>query len=259
MKPFFNLLFIVSFVFLSCTQPRIDTSSDERMKESIEKVRNSLGDDERKKFDEALQAIASSQITIEGLFQQGLTGVGSFQAKTKEALNGKTATEVIEAGREIYKQKISELEAKKSAAEKDRLELQKFKVVRARFSKRSGFLHEEAIINLSVINETNIAVSHAYFVGTLSSPGRSVPWHKGEFNYQISGGLEPGEKASWTLKLNLFSGWVGIDAPKDAAFSVEVVRLDGPNGKVAFSTSQFSENEEKQLDELKQKHSLGTP
>ena len=58
------------------------------------------------------------------------------------------------------------------------------------------------IIELTVRNNTGHPVSRAYFEGVLSTPGRSVPWIKDSFNYQISGGLEPNEESTWRLAPN---------------------------------------------------------
>ncbi len=87
-------------------------------------------------------------------------------------------------------------------------------------------------------------------MGTLASPGRSVPWLKEDFNYSIPGGLEPGELADWTLVPNSFGAWGTVKAPKDAILTVEVVRLDGPNGKTLFD-SKFDESKVERLTALK--------
>lgn len=71
-----------------------------------------------------------------------------------------------------------------------------------------------------------------YILGTLASPRRAIPWVTGGFNYEISGGLEPGETADWNLQPNTFGDWKnGIDAPKDAVLTVDVVCIDGADGK----------------------------
>ena len=115
---------------------------------------------------------------------------------------------------------------------------------------------KQPIIELTVKNGTSEAVSRAYFEGTLASPKRSVPWHKDTFNYGISGGLEPGEEASWSLAPNMFSDWGKIDAPKDAVFTVTVEQLDGPDGEPIYSTRAFSEHDQERLDELKKEYGV---
>ena len=102
------------------------------------------------------------------------------------------------------------------------------------------YMGNQPIIELTVENRTGQAISRAYFEGTLASPNRSVPWHKDTFNYSISGGLEPGEKAAWSLAPNMFSGWGKIEAPADAVFTVTVERLDGADGEPGSRERSFS-------------------
>ena len=104
-------------------------------------------------------------------------------------------------------------------------------ILGSRFYKREGSLLEETIIELTVRNGTVYAISRAVFVGTLVSPGRSIPWNKESFSYQIRGGLEPGEEVTWQLKMGMFSDWDRLDAPGDAILTVEVKSLEGADGR----------------------------
>ena len=99
-------------------------------------------------------------------------------------------------------------------------------------------------------NLAECLLSRAYFTGTLASPNRSVPWIKDDFNYEISGGLEPGEEVTWYLAPNMFSDWGKVDAPKDAVFTVEVTQLDGPDEEEMYSVNNFGEDEQERLEEL---------
>ena len=110
----------------------------------------------------------------------------------------------------------------------------------------------EPIIELTVKNGTEHAVSRAYFAGTLSSPNRSTPWLKEGFNYSIPGGLEPGEKATWKLAPDVSSKWGTVDVPKDAVFTVEVIRLDGADGRALRALRRFTEEDEIRLNKLKE-------
>lgn len=115
-------------------------------------------------------------------------------------------------------------------------------------------MREQPIIELTVKNDTNQSISRAYFEGTIASPNRSVPWHKDSFNYSISGGLEPGEKASWSLAPNMFSKWGSIDAPTDAVFTVTVTQLDGADNQPIYSVKDFTEYDQKRLKKLKERY-----
>lgn len=260
------ILLLLMIFIVGCSDPKIDASSDESMKASIEKVRQSLPQDKKDKFDEALKVLAFSTIDLKGLFAEGASGVGSTKGKMKEALNGKTGTEVIEEADRIKRErkekeksqalsKIQELEAKQKKAKKAKNDLAKFKVIRSRFYKqKQKYMGEKPIIELTVRNGTSHPISRAYFKGTLASPNRSVPWLVETFNYKISGGLEPGEEVEWSLAPNMFGDWGKVDAPADAILTVEVEQIDGSDGKPLFSSRSFSERDAKRLKKLKDEY-----
>lgn len=262
-----KLLFLALVLLLAgCSDPKIDASSDEAMEKSVEEIRKDLPKDRKKAFDEALQIVALRDLDLKDLFEDGMLGTKKSTAKIREALDGKTGEEVIAEAEKVKKerekrakegalQKVAELEAKKEKAEKAKKHLARFTVISARFYKQERkYLGEEPIIELTVKNGTPHAVSRAYFKGTLASPNRSVPWLVDTFNYEISGGLEPGEEATWSLVPNIFSEWGKVTIQPDAVFTVEVEQLDGPDGRPLFSAREFTKSDEKILNELLAKY-----
>ena len=269
MKVYALLMLVLAVMAISgCSDPTIDASSEAKMKESVAKVRESLPEAKRADFDQAVQLIAFSQIDMKSLFANGDADAGDMEGKMRDALNGKTAAQVLAQAEEIQAERkarekeqalaeIRELVAKREKAEQAKQQLDKFQVVRSRFYMRERqYLGEQPIIELTVKNGTDQAISRAYFSGTIASPDRSVPWHEDQFNYSISGGLEPGEEATWTLAPNRFSDWGKVDAPADAVFTVMVEKLDGPDGQVLYSTRDFTERERKRLAELKKQYGV---
>ena len=99
---------------------------------------------------------------------------------------------------------------------------------------------------MRVRNGTEHAISRAYFSGTLATPGRAVPWLREDFNYQVPGGVEPGETADWSLAPNMFSEWGSVEQRDDMVLTVEVMKLDGPDGETLYD-SNFSEEDDKRL------------
>ncbi len=263
-----RVLFIslTALLLIGCSEAKIDTSSDESMKASIEKVRKSLPEDKRGTFDEALKVLAFSQINLKDIFAQGASGVGDTQAKVKESLNGKTGIEVIAEAERVKQERkekekvqalkeIKELEEKRIKSENARKELSKFQVLRSRFYKeKQEFMGEQPIIEITVKNGTAHPVSRAHFKGILTSAGRSVPWLQESFNYEISGGLEAGEEATWKLAPNMFSEWGTVKTPEHAILTVEVEQLDGADGNSLFSIKEFSQEDVKRLEKLKQEY-----
>jgi hypothetical protein len=262
------MLVLATMAITGCSDPTIDASSEAKMKESVAKVRESLPEAKRTDFDQAVQLIAFSQIDMKSLFANGGADAGDVEGKMREALNGKTAEQVLAQAEKIQAERkarekeqalaeIRELVAKRDKAEQAKQQLDKFQVVRSRFyMQERRYLGEQPIIELTVKNGTDQAISRAYFSGTIASPDRSVPWHEDQFNYSISGGLEPGEEATWTLAPNSYSDWGKVDAPADAVFTVMVEKLDGPDGKVLYSTRGFSERDQERLAELKQQYDV---
>jgi hypothetical protein len=261
---------VVSFIALvalsGCSDPTIDASSDESMKQSVQEVREALPESQRADFDEALQILAFSQIDMKDFFVEGAAGTGNLEGKVRQSLDGKTGEQVIaeaeriqaerkERERQQALEEIRELETKRAKSDSAREELKRFQILRSRFYMRDQeFIGKQPIIELTVKNGTGQAVSRAYFEGTIASPDRSVPWHKGAFNYSIPGGLESGEEATWNLAPNMFSDWGEVDAPADAVFTVTVEQLDGPDGESIYSTREFSEYDRERLNELKKKY-----
>ena len=209
-----------------------------------------------------------SQIDFADLMAEGQTESGLLEQRMRDSIHGKTASEVISEADTLREERrarqekqavaeIQELVEKRRNAEAARDDLGNFEVLRSRFYLRDRQLSgNEPIIELTVRNGTEHAISRAYFEGTIASPDRSVPWHQDSFNYSIPGGLEPGEEAEWSLAPNMFSGWGSVDAPADAIFTVTVERLDGPDGEPVASTQGFTERDAKRLEELRQQYDI---
>jgi hypothetical protein len=228
------------------TDTRVDTSSNEKMKTSIQEVRASLPEEKREQFDEALRILRLKAGNISIIASP--ESMRSPMARLKDAIKGKTGAEIIAAAEQIEKERY-ERERQRALRENRALQekkanlkkLAKFKVNRSQFyMQKMDFGTDQPIIELDVVNNTAYPVSRAYFRGTLASPGRAVPWHRDEFIFKIPGGLEPGEDAHWKLALNMFGDWGKIDAPEDAFFTVEVIRLDGADDKPIYPADFYS-------------------
>mgnify|MGYP006271441867 CR=1 FL=1 len=253
------LLAMVGIIFSSCEE-KIDGTSEESMKGSIKKIKSSLLDDEKEKFEESLKLITFQGLDFGDLIKEGSAEKTANALRDK--LDGMTADEVIAKGEKIKaeiekkkkeqaKQEIKELYENKDLANKNKKKLKQFEIKSSKFYKREKrFGSDQPIIELTVKNRSNNALSKAYFKGTLASPERSVPWLQDEFNYEISGGLEPGEETTWKLAPNMFSEWGEVEAPKDAVLTVEVLRLDGPDGEKLYSVDNFDEDDRERLKEL---------
>jgi hypothetical protein len=258
----FTIFAVILIAFLTSCTKTIDGTSEETLKSSIDEIKTSLSNEKKKEFEQAIMVISFSGLDFKELIK---SGDADTQVKAiKDKLNGLTADDVIKLAEEIKaeqeakkreqaQQEIIELYNKKDSSQIQAQKLKEFQVIRSRFYKRKQgtyYVREEPIIELTVLNNTEHAVSRAYFTGTLASPNRSVPWLKEEFNYEISGGLEPGEETTWYLAPNIYSEWGEVNAPADAVLTVETIRIDDAYGQVLYSTQSFSEYDQERLQEL---------
>ncbi|RKS59550.1 MULTISPECIES: DUF6694 family lipoprotein [Photorhabdus] len=87
MRKLFLPIVLVAFL-AGCGEPKLDASSDTAMKESIQEMNKNLSPEDQAKFQ---RAIAKT------IFKVGFSSGDAAQKdqKFKEALNGKTAKEII--------------------------------------------------------------------------------------------------------------------------------------------------------------------
>lgn len=258
---------LLSFLLSACDKPQIDSSTDDAMKSSIAKVRESLPENKREEFDSALKVVVFSNINMADLMRASSeSDKEDISKKMREPLAGKTGEEVISYAQKItvereLKQKeqalqeIKELEQKKADSEKAKEELKKVQVLSSRFSlEPEEYGQPQPVIRLVVKNNSDKAISRVFFRGVIASEGRSVPWLEQDFNYEIAGGLEPNEEAAWALAPNKFSEWGKINAPAGAVFTVTVTRVNGADKEALFDPSGFTEQDDSRLEDLKKKY-----
>jgi hypothetical protein len=261
-------LVVAAIVLVGCTDPTIDSSSDEAAKQSAQQIRESLPAEDRERFDKALFTVTmNAAVGDKSLMEIAASDPDQLRAKALERLDGKSAEDIFRMADEIRAERreqerlqavaeIAELEELQQAAMAATAGLSEFKVLRSRYYKQpQRYGRPEPVIELSVSNGTGKAVSRAYFKGVVASPGRSVPWIAEDFNYEIPGGIEPGETAEWSLAPNMFSEW-GRETPEDAVLTVTVVRVDGADGEPLFDSGAFSPDMAVRLQKLKESYSL---
>ncbi|MEM5511462.1 DUF6694 family lipoprotein [Pseudoalteromonas sp. AS84] len=260
-----SLLLVGMSLLVGCGEKKVDSTTDESLKTSITSIKESLTEEKKVEFEKAVKVLAFSDV---GNIFKAAANADGIKSKMKEKLNGKTADQIISESNDIIaarkikereqatkeieeiKTDILALEKKKSDAQNAKESLNKFSVIRSRFYYQKASYRDEAVIELTVKNNTKHAISRAYFDGVLVSQGRSVPWVSESFNYSIAGGLEPDEEVTWKLTPNRFGAWG--KAPKDRddmVLTVSVRRIDGADEKAIFDYS-ISKYDEKKLTKL---------
>ncbi len=267
------ILIAMMVIIAGCKDKKIDSSSNENLKKSIETVKKPLSSEKRQEFEEAMEAIAMSEIG--NIFKDAAYPEGMMR-RFKDKLNGKTANEIIAEGNRIIaereeekrkmaierqehiineiaatKERIAELEKKRAKAEQDKESRRQFAIILSQFSARESSYQENVYqIELTVKNGTKHTISKVIFQCVFASPGRSVPWVRAHLPHDIPGGLEPGEQATWVIGAYKFE-----DIPKgrdDIVLTVTPIDFYGEDEKAIFETT-FSKWEEMRLEELSQR------
>jgi PBP1b-binding outer membrane lipoprotein LpoB len=252
---------VIAALLAGCSEPKLNAASETELKASIQEVKDSLDPSKQQQFNSAIVTIMGSGMDL-GAVMRGEQSAEDITQGMLARLDGKTADEVIAESERIIRerearqreqalQEIKDLEEKKAAAAAAQSDLEKFQVTKSRLYKRDDGFMKKPIIELSVVNATDKAVSRVFFEGVVASPGRSVPWVEDTFNYSIPGGIEPGESADWALAPNMFSAWA-TEVPADAILTLKAYKLEGPGYELPEKS--FSDNDKERLDTLKSRY-----
>lgn len=149
--------------------------------------------------------------------KQAFSGVGKALASPFE--------ESVEAARNRARAQVAHKQEQKEIAVKQKQRAALLSVVKASY-KQSTEVFSGGTIDLTITNRSKQAVTRVFFRGVLRSPERSVPWAEGDFNFSISGGLEPGETGEYSLSPNMLSGLHNVKAPSNADLEVTIMDVE---------------------------------
>lgn len=235
----FILLMIIFSIFLSgCVKPRIDTSSDEKMKESIQKLRDSLDDKQEAKFEQAIGYIA-----FDGLTLSDMMSTEDTLNKIKNKLKNKTYDNIISDAKEIVNLRIKDLDKIKKSSESARKSLESIVIEKTTLTTdNSGFMPRR-ILYMMIKNNTGSTLSEIAFNIKTFSPGREVPYLDDEFKYEIPGGIQAGERLEWKLQPNTFLNdeW-NRDVP-NGVIQIKAIACADSRGNPLFIDEWDSEKE----------------
>jgi hypothetical protein len=79
--------------------------------------------------------------------------------------------------------------------------------------------------------------------------GNDTPLLTDTFNHKVKGGLAPGEQAEWKITPK-GNAWKALNENAEMTYNVEVVRLDGTDGKPLVK-DDFKAEDQLRLDRLK--------
>lgn len=258
---------LMALVLVACSGPmdtRIDGSSQEAYEKSLKTIKAKLTSEETIRFEEALQVVVFSEVMPKegGLLgmMAALKDTEKLQAKVLETVNGKTPRELIALADAKIKERaqaelksvtseIAELERRKAGAEKSKELLSKIVVADPKFY-WAGDYFGKPIVDFKVTNSTGMPLSRLFFHGVVSTPGRAIPWIDEDFNYEVPGGLEPGESKHLHLAPNRFSKWgtAETEGRKDLVLTVTVTNAEDANKKEI--ADEFGKKDDDRLQKL---------
>lgn len=253
-----SLTILFCFALSGCIlDPVFDTSSWDAFQRSAGVIRAKLHNDDLRRLDIALKylvAESSPRLAVAGPQSTGYNTATNFVnpyvvlARLKPQIHGKTAAEVIADLTARLGAEIAATESRKFGDVLDTVHI----FSPTYYWKQSGYA-KQPIIEFSVRNDGEVAVSRAYFNVVLTSPGRPVPWARQTIAQDFKGGLQPREKRLMTYPVS-YGDWRDpqLEFLPNAELKVNVANFSDANGErvVAFDSERL-ELERKILAELK--------
>ncbi|MFI8750991.1 DUF6694 family lipoprotein [Vreelandella lionensis] len=258
-----SALSLSALVLVGCSDPKVDTSSMPAAVVSIEKVRESLPTYKRDEFDTALKIIAMSSFNGIDLFNPQRMNAAEIAESANAYMHGLTGDEIIERADKMLRQRrarereqalrtLNRLEAKQDSAQRAQEHLAQISIDNARYYiSTSPYGALEPVIELTVTNGSDHAVAELMLHGVLKSPNREVAWVDETFYYVISGGLAPGESATWSLAPNRFGPWGNDQIPRNAALTLTLLGVNNSEGEPLWDAPALTDNEAERLEELR--------
>ena len=207
-------ILMVSVILAGCSA-RVDTSTPDNYRSSVNAITKDMSPEKKKEFQEALVAVSFDTADPSTTLFAGADPASPIFIGAADKIKGKTADDIIKLG---YTTRIAKLELGitedvsaihrinaerekyKNTVESIHIDAPKYRISKSMFS-------QQPIISFRITNNSKIVVKRIYAHGILSSPGRTIPWVSDDFNYEFTGGLEPGESKNLDLEPNMFGEW----------------------------------------------------
>lgn len=150
---------------------------------------------------------------------------------------------------------LKRLEEKRAKATSDQQQLARFTIDSARYYIGSSpYGAPEPVIDLTVTNDTDQAISELLLRGVVTSPDHSAAWVDETFYYVVPGGIEPGETLEWSLAPNRFGPWGNAQIPSDAELTVTLQGLKGLDEQPLWDSPELTEHELARLEQLQKEY-----
>ena len=269
------ILGVASLVVLSgCGgEPTLDTSSEQAVEQSGKALLEALPEEQQEALAMALMAHTMAGMAerdckpdadpvcaiehLDGMNANEIIDSASDLGSAMADMLGSSLQEGMREARESAQSRqrqrddarLADLQQRKEAAQDASETLSKLEIENATFSIRETRFRDEAIIALTFTNTLDKAIAKVYMNGIYQTPGRSVPWLEDTFNYQIPGGVEPGETVQWRLSPNTMSAWSRQEEIDGARLRIEVEKVVFADG-TEIDATVFRDRHRERLEEL---------
>ncbi len=245
-----GIIFFIVAVAAGCSKPKIDASTDELLLITSDKLRESVPEQKRADFDQALNVWTSQLVEDDG--NSGAVTVGqSLETDIRYKLNGKTTDEIISGAKIMAAEELKKIEIisyelnefnpsyefnplNKASIE----EIEEFGVMHYEFiSYDAG--SRVPVFDVTFKNSSNYPIYSIYFEVVVTTPEYSIPYFNDSFGYPMPDGLEPGGIQRVTWANNPSSLWfnnpLDIKSKDGFKFTVDNVAIQGGvNGNTLY-------------------------
>lgn len=247
-------LVCVGLVLASCAEAsaKLDLSSKEKFEQSVDDMRKGLSPEENDRLSKAFASILlGDALESGGLLKLAAAGNDPFAIilKYKAQLDGKTTTEIIAFADERTKERVARQQAsldaqiaaintELAADAKTEAEVRNTLATVAIADPRYETGNFGGIVSFTIKNNGKIPLKQIDLRGTLTSPGRTIPWVDESFSHLLTGGLEPGESRSLRLGMSSMKWSDDVFSKRaDLILTLQLEDFQGADGKSARKNS----------------------
>jgi hypothetical protein len=245
-------------------EPTFDVSSEDAIQNSGKVMVDNLDKAKREELTNAMMVHLMATVAKEGC------EIGDSVCALKP-LDGMTAQEIIDSAKEVQNigeivgdqmhrgfesaaqersaNEIAQLRQEREKSDQAKEKLGQLRISNAKFEVREGMYQDTRVISLDFTNTMEKPIAKVYMKGIYQTPARSVPWLADTFNYEVPGGVEPGETVSWNLSPNMMSDWYNQKEIDGAQLRIEVERVVFADG-TEIDGSMFDEDDRRRLERL---------
>lgn len=229
---------VITFGVIHFNKPRIDVSSDEKMEDSVQRLKDSLNDEQKEKFEQAVSFIAFDGLTFNDIMSTDQT-IKNIKKKFKN----KSYDDIIYDAKKIVKRRIDDLNNERASSASARKSLEDVVVQRTTMTTDTSGLLPRRILYMMVKNNTGRTLSTIAFNIKTFAPGREVPYLNDDFKYEIPGGIQAGETLEWQLEPNTFLNdeW-NRDVP-NGIIQIKAIGCIDPSGVTIFQDTWTAEKD----------------